>query len=119
MVMVLERANKLIFLRVMVLHTYGRALLFLLIFNFLVMQNKEITLDQAIQPVVECRINFSEQRMLLNEMFASTVSNAPDNEIDNFTARRITPFYLAMCQLLENLDSIQEVHSDNILMSVA
>ncbi len=82
-------------------------------------KKNELTLEQAILPVVDCTIRFSEQRMLLNEMFASTVSNAPDNEIDNFTARRITPFYLAMCQLLENLDSIQEVHSDNVLLSIA
>jgi len=82
------------------------------------MLNKEITLDQAIQPIVECKINFSNQRMLLNEMFASTVSNAPDDECDNWTAKRITPFYLAMCQLLENLDTIGEVHTDNINFSM-
>jgi hypothetical protein len=56
--------------------------------------------------------------MLLHEMFASTVANAPDDESDNWTARRITPFYLALCQLLENLDEIPEVHSDNIIMSI-
>ena len=80
------------------------------------MQNEKITLDQAIQPIVECKINFSNQRMLLNEMFAIAVSNAPDDELDNWTAKRITPFYLALCQLLENLDGIDQVHADNIIM---
>jgi hypothetical protein len=77
----------------------------------------ELTIEQTIQPVVELKINFRNQRMLLNEMFASTVSNAPDNEIDNWTARRITPFYLALCQLLENIDSIDDAHSTNVLFS--
>ena len=81
------------------------------------MQKEEITLDQAIQPIVECKINFSNQRMLLNEMFARTVSNAPDDELDNWTAKRITPFYLALCQLLENIDSIEDAHSTNVLFS--
>jgi hypothetical protein len=77
----------------------------------------ELTIEQTIQPVVELKINFRNQRMLLNEMFASTVSNAPDDEIDNWTAKRITPFYLALCQLLENIDSIDDAHSTNILFS--
>jgi hypothetical protein len=81
-------------------------------------KNTELAIEQAIQPIVECQIPFSKQRMLLNEMFASTVSNAPDDEIDNWTAKRITPFYLAMCQLLENLDTIGEVHTDNINFSM-
>jgi hypothetical protein len=81
------------------------------------MSNQKITLDQAIQPIVECKINFSNQRMLLHEMFAIAVSNAPDDELDNWTAKRITPFYLALCQLLENIDSIEDAHSTNILFS--
>ena len=81
------------------------------------MSNQKITLDQAIQPIVECKINFSNQRMLLNEMFAIAVSNAPDDETDNWTARRITPFYLALCQLLENIERIEDVHSANVLFA--
>ncbi|MBC5835826.1 hypothetical protein G6N05_05450 [Flavobacterium sp. F372] len=73
-----------------------------------------LTLDQAIKPIVECGVNFRNQRMLLHEMFTSSVANAPDDEIENFTAKRLTPVYLALCNLLENLDSIEEIHSDNI-----
>lgn len=84
------------------------------------MQNEkkqpELTLEQAIQPVVGCKINFRNQRMLLHEMFTCTVANAPDDESENWTAKRITPFYLALCQLLENLDDIEQVHADNIIM---
>ena len=79
-------------------------------------EKNELTLEQAILPVVDCRINFRNQRMLLHEMFTSTVANAPDDETENWTAKRITPFYLALCQLLENLDDIDQVHSDNIMM---
>ena len=39
-------------------------------------------------------------------MFTSSVCNAPDNETDNFTAKEITPFYLALCETLENLDRL-------------
>jgi hypothetical protein len=75
----------------------------------------ELTLEQAIAPVVQCHINFRNQRMLLHQMFVLSVANAPDNETDNFTANQLSPFYLAMCELLENLDSIHEVHADNIV----
>jgi hypothetical protein len=78
-------------------------------------KNTELTLEQAIAPVVQCHINFRNQRMLLHQMFTLSVANAPDNESDNFTAKMLTPFYLAMCELLENLDTIGEVHTDNIL----
>jgi len=73
-----------------------------------------LTLEQAILPIVESGVNFRDQRMLLHEMFTSSVANAPDNEIENFTAKRLTPFYLAMCSLLENLDTIDDIHSQNI-----
>jgi len=76
----------------------------------------ELTLEQAILPVVDCKINFRNQRKLLHEMFTLAVSNAPDDESDNWTAKQITPFYLALCQLLENLDDIDQVHADNIIM---
>lgn len=73
-----------------------------------------LSLDQAVLPIIECGVNFRNQRMLLHEMFTSTVANAPDDEIENFTAKRLTPFYLAMLNLLENLDSIDEIHAANI-----
>lgn len=75
----------------------------------------EITIEDAINPLVVVGINFRDQRMLLHEMFANTVASAPDDETDNFTAKKLTPFYLALCQLLENIDSIDEIHSDNIV----
>ena len=73
-----------------------------------------LNVEKAILPIVECGVNFRNQRMLLHEMFTSSVANAPDDEIENFTAKRLTPVYLALCNLLENLDSIEEIHSDNI-----
>lgn len=76
---------------------------------------QELTIDQAIAPIVENRINFKQQRMLLHRMFTTAVSNAPDNESENFTANQLSPFYLSLCELLENLDSIGEIHTNNIL----
>ena len=49
------------------------------------------------------KITAKEQRMILHEMFTATVSNAPDNEIDNFTAKRISPIYLSICKALEKI----------------
>jgi hypothetical protein len=49
------------------------------------------------------KITAKEQRMILHEMFAATVSNAPDNETDNFTAKRISPIYLSICKVLEKI----------------
>lgn len=78
-------------------------------------EKTELTVEQAIHPIVTCQLNFREQRMLLHEFFTTTVANAPEDEIENFTANRFTKFYLALCQTLENLDSISQIHSDNIL----
>lgn len=88
------------------------------------MRNQEkntpvITIDEAIAPIVANCINFRDQRMLLHEMFTATVANAPDNETDNFTARRLSPFYLALVETLENLDSIPDIHTENILSCMA
>jgi hypothetical protein len=41
--------------------------------------------------------------MALHEMFALAMSNIPENETDNFTAKKLAPAYL-LCQLLENLE---------------
>jgi hypothetical protein len=44
--------------------------------------------------------------MALHEMFALAMSNIPENETDNFTAK-LAPAYLALCQLLENLEGFK------------
>jgi len=60
-------------------------------------------LSRIIAPVMECESSLREQRMALHEMFALAVTNIPDGEIENFTARKLKPTYLALCELLENL----------------
>jgi hypothetical protein len=75
----------------------------------------ELTLEQAIAPIIECQLSFSDQRMLVNEMFAATVANAPDNETENFTANRLKNFYLALSQTLENISNISECSATNTL----
>lgn len=64
------------------------------------------TVGEAIEPLILCSIPFSDQRRFLHEMFTQTVCNAPDDEIDNFTARQLSPFYLALLQTLENLENL-------------
>lgn len=77
-----------------------------------------LRLSDAVQPLIESGVTFREQRMLLHEMFTASVANAPDNEVDNFTAKRLTPVYLALIETLENLDSIHGIHSANIQASM-
>lgn len=83
--------------------------------KFFIMQERKLTIEEAIEPIVRRGIAFSEQRLLLNTMFATTVANAPDDESDNFTARRLQPFYLALSELLENLENIEDVNEGNQL----
>lgn len=78
-------------------------------------KKSELTLEQAIAPIIECQLSFSEQRMLVNEMFTVTVENAPDDETDNFTARKLKHFYLSLLQTLENISSITQCRTDNSL----
>lgn len=73
----------------------------------------EDALYDAILPVAQFPMFFHQQRMLLHEMYTAAVVNAPDDEIDNFTAKRLTPFYLALCQMFENFDQVDSlIHSN-------
>jgi chromosome segregation ATPase len=63
-------------------------------------------LKNLLRPIVECEISLSKQRMALHEMFSLAMSNIPENEIDNYTAKRLTPAYLSFCQLLENVREV-------------
>lgn len=60
-------------------------------------------LSEAIRPITESPLSLSEQRQILNKMYALAMSNIPDNETDNFTARMISPVYLALAEMLEKL----------------
>lgn len=84
------------------------------------MQNQEknpVSLEQqlfeAVTPVVNFPVPFNKQRMLLHEMFTSAVANAPDDEIDNYTAKKLGPFYLSLCEFLENIEKIGDVCSSS------
>lgn len=79
-------------------------------------QKEKITLEDAIKPVVNCAIPFWEQRLILSEMFATTVANAPDNETDNFSAKRIKPFFLGILEMLENFEKIDDIVISNHYM---
>lgn len=70
------------------------------------MKKHDLTLDQALEPLLQCSIPLSEQLLLFNAMFTAAVCNAPDNETDNFTAKQLSPFYLAMCETLQNLQKV-------------
>ncbi|MBN8565238.1 MAG: hypothetical protein J0M25_00700 [Flavobacteriales bacterium] len=68
--------------------------------------NKELEnqLSSCIEPVMMFPMFFHQQRMMLHEMFTAAVANAPDDEIDNFTAKKLTPFYLSLIQMFENFE---------------
>lgn len=61
--------------------------------------------SEVLEPLLMCSIPLSEQRLRLSQMFALAVSNAPDNETDNFTAKNLTPVFLALLETLENLQN--------------
>ena len=63
-------------------------------------------LKGALAPIMECELSLSQQRMVLHEMFALAMANIPENETENFTAKKIYPAYLAFCQFLENVSSL-------------
>lgn len=64
-------------------------------------------LRNAIKPLLDCEVTPSQQRMALHEMFGLAMSNIPENETDNFTAKKLMPVYLALCEVLENVSVIE------------
>lgn len=57
----------------------------------------------AIRPIIDSPLSLKEQRLALNQMFALALSNIPENETDNFTAKKLMPVFLALSEVLENL----------------
>jgi hypothetical protein len=66
--------------------------------------NEQLAL--IISPIMDNEISIREQKLALHKMFALAVSNAPENETDNFTAKQIAPTYLALCEFLENVQEL-------------
>lgn len=66
----------------------------------------EKKLIDLLVPVLESKESISTIKMGLHKMFAMAMSNIPDNETDNFTAKELKPTYLAMCELLENIGNM-------------
>ena len=75
-------------------------------------QNCPKNVEEAIEPLLSSSISLSNQRLLVHQMFTQCVCNAPDDEIDNFTAKKLTPFYLALLETLENLEQLNIKHPD-------
>lgn len=65
-----------------------------------------LELHNAVKPLLDCEVSLRQQRMALHLMFALAVANIPENEIENYTAKKIAPVYLALCELLENVQEI-------------
>jgi hypothetical protein len=65
-----------------------------------------LELHNAVKPLLDCEVPPRQQRMALHQMFALAVANIPDNETDNFTAKNLMPVYLALCEVLENVQEI-------------
>lgn len=68
-----------------------------------------LALKEAIEPLVIAGPDLLEQANLLNRMFVAAVENAPDDETDNYTARQISPVFLALNQTLINLNRIPSI----------
>lgn len=63
-------------------------------------------LTETIRPLMDCESSMREHRKALHEMFVLAVANAPDNETDNHTAKRLAPTYLALVEFLENVHEL-------------
>jgi len=63
-------------------------------------------IQNIIRPITENQLSLSEQRLILNQMFALAVSNIPENETENFTAKKLMPVFLALSELLENASQL-------------
>ncbi|MEZ0182663.1 hypothetical protein AB9T89_10485 [Flavobacterium oncorhynchi] len=63
-------------------------------------------LQNVLRPVLESQLPLKEQKLILNEMFVLAISNAPENETDNFTAKKMAPVFLALSELLEQASEI-------------
>lgn len=63
-------------------------------------------LHNTIRPILENPVPIKEQKMLLNKMFTLAITNAPDDETDNFTAKSLTPVFLALSEVLESASEI-------------
>jgi hypothetical protein len=61
---------------------------------------------QIISPLINNGISLREQKLALHKMFALAVANAPENETDNFTAKQLMPVYLALCEIIENIQDL-------------
>lgn len=71
------------------------------------MQKNNGAIREAVSPVLDAELSLRDMKIILAEMFANSVSNPPEGEIDAFTARRQTPVFLALTELLENLQNFQ------------
>lgn len=64
---------------------------------------------EAVEPLLFSGVPLLQQKMVLDTMFAATVASAPDNEIDNFTAKETSPVFLALGEVLLKMYQIPDV----------
>ena len=57
-------------------------------------------LERIIEPLFEEDVNLEDHKNNLDRMFALAVQHAPDDEIDNFTAKKLSPTFLALARAL-------------------
>jgi hypothetical protein len=60
-------------------------------------------LKKVISVLEHSGLSLEDHRLALDEMFAAAVSNAPNDEIDNFSARKFSPVFLSLCKLLSGI----------------
>ncbi|NRT11541.1 hypothetical protein [Flavobacterium sp. 14A] len=58
---------------------------------------------KKLAPITHSNITVGAFKMGLNKMFAMAMSNIPENETDNYTAKELTPAFLGISELLENI----------------
>ncbi|WP_417365883.1 hypothetical protein [Flavobacterium beibuense] len=64
-------------------------------------------LMSIVEPLISSGVSLTDFQLILSEMYSNSVSNAPADETDNFTAKRQTPVFLALIEFIGNLQKSQ------------
>lgn len=67
----------------------------------------------ALEPLLMCGDDLFQVKNYLDSMFIKAVENADDDEIDNFSARELSPTFKALSETILNLVQIPELREMN------
>jgi|GEM_PF-5269083 len=63
----------------------------------------------AVEPLILCGVSLIQVKIQLDHMFTKALENADDDEMDNFSARELSPAFKALSESLLYLYEIPEI----------